>query len=328
MLAVLIVASFVAAEAHSQPAPSNSSGRRAIEAAMERLIRGPAYDARLRQTMWSNGRELIAVGSWLCGGGATGRYRLNVTIHDGAAKHSMTQISDGRLAWTRRQIGSEIQLRRVDLSRLDDWVSPAGGAGNGDSAANGQTWVTAQDDPGSRPSRRVGGVVEMLQDILDQYDLRLRSASLGGHPVTVVTGSLKQSFRDQWTAHGGDNGLSPLQPTRVRVAITADAKSDSNEPSKQNFGPGYPIRLEYWSDPSPSKSDPRSTDDATKTMQTQGRLVSLVELHSMQAIETPPAIEFRYENNDDNVEFQNDTERYLQRYGIRLTDSQRLLLRR
>ena len=40
-----------------------------------------------------------------------------MTMHDGKGKHTLQQISDGRLAWTRTQIGETVQLQRVDVAQ-------------------------------------------------------------------------------------------------------------------------------------------------------------------------------------------------------------------
>ena len=274
--------------------------RQTLHATIDRIIAGPACDARVRQTVWSDQQEVIGVGTWINAGRTTGQHRLQVVMHDGVTKHSFLQISDGRLAWHRTQIGSKIRLRRVDLSRLDDW---------------GTAPQPSDVDQGSLPSRRVGGVVEMLLHLAQHHALTLQSASLAGRPVAVITGELRRESR---TALGGDapHPATVLQPTRVRVAIAG-----TDEP-ETGFGKGYPIRLEYWTDPiqsSDANGDPHAS---------QRRLVSLVEIYAMQPIATPDPLSFRYENRDNHVDFQNDTERYLEQLGVRITDSQRLQLRR
>jgi hypothetical protein len=57
-------------------------------------------------------------------------------------------------------------------------------------------------------------------------------------------------------------------------------------------------------------------------------MVSLIELYSIRPISTPPIGRFRFENQDMEVNYTNDTDRYLHRYGIEITERQSRLLRR
>ncbi len=82
---------------------------------IERLVYGDAFDAKLRQRVWVGGREIIGVGQYEQAGGGTGRYIMELSMHDGDNKQSLRQLSDGRLTWTRTQIGAEIAIGRVDL---------------------------------------------------------------------------------------------------------------------------------------------------------------------------------------------------------------------
>ncbi len=82
----------------------------------------PSFHAKVRETVWTNGREVVGVGTYEQAGGGSGRFNLQVTMHDGDGKHRLQQISDGRLAWTRTEIAGKVSLRRVDVGRLDEWV--------------------------------------------------------------------------------------------------------------------------------------------------------------------------------------------------------------
>ena len=93
-----------------------------LKRVLQQLVHGPAFHCKVRETVWTNDREVIGVGTYEQAGQGTGRYHLQVTMHDGSGRHRLQQISDGRLAWTRTEIASGITLRRVDVSRLDEWV--------------------------------------------------------------------------------------------------------------------------------------------------------------------------------------------------------------
>lgn len=287
--------------------PEHLAAKEQLITCMQRIVHGPAYDASLRQTVWSTDREVIGVGTVIVGGQGTGRYRVDMTMHDGLSKHAMIQISDGRLAWTRSQVGNSISLRRVDVSRLDTWVRD-----NPDVEAD---WSDSMDHSKLSPGQRVGGLVEMIEGLTRGHQLQLATAQLAGSAVAVVTATLDTQGRVALCQSSGTDQLSPLQPTQIRVVIAGQ------DDIKTGFGRGLPIRLEFWSDPILLTTQ----DDAGGKKR---RLVSLLELHSLRQIEPPDATEFRYENRDAEIEFVNETDRYLIKYGIRLTEAQRAQLRR
>ena len=216
--------------------------------------------------------------------------------HDGDGKHTLQQISDGRLAWTRTEIADKVALRRVDVGRLN------GSLINYQSTAN--TSVS--------PRLRVGAWTEMLDSIDRDYVLRLGASQLQSRPVWVIRGTLSESARRRILTESRAKKLPELFPTRVNVAI-----ADQVDP-ETGFGQGLPVRFEYW-------SDPISVTDKTGTskLASEGRLVSLMELYSMRAVTAPPVERFRFDQNEAPVNFVNETDRYMKRFGIRVTDSQR-----
>ena len=282
----------------------------ALRNCIVRLVHGPACDASVRQTVWSTEKEVVGVGQYVTAGGGTGRYRMSLTMHDGVAKHAVMQICDGRLAWTRTDIGGRISLRRVDVSRLDSWVLSNPNSHPADSHRGHSLSV--------HPSHRVGGLVEMLDQLTTDHDLQLASAKLDDAPVVVVTATMTPDAIAAYCGRHGIGQISSLHPTQMRIAIA------TGDDPQTGFGAGLPQRLEFWSDPVESSSQTNEDDTATRNR----RLISLIQLHSIRQIEPPPAAEFRYDNRDGNVEFINETDRYLERHGIRLTEAQQLQLRR
>jgi hypothetical protein len=279
-------------------AQSETQAVNLLHAVLEMVVHGPAFDAKVRETVWTTGRGVVGVGTYEQAGGGSGRYNLQVTMHDGDGKHRLQQISDGRLAWTRAEIAGKVSLRRVDVGRLDEWVNEA----------TSSTKIS--------PRLRVGGWAEMLSTIERDYVLRVVGASLKNDPVWVITGQLREdrrkqimevSERDQWPAS---------YPTQVRVAVRAKPDPETL------FGAWLPARIEFWSDPIPS------TTGSDTVEQSEGRMISLVELYSVRPITPPPEQRFRFENHDDEVNFTNETDRYFELYGVPLTERQRRQLRR
>ncbi|MCC9655809.1 hypothetical protein LOC70_08365 [Rhodopirellula sp. JC737] len=316
---------------------------RLIAQTIQRIAHGPAFDAKVRQRVWVSGREILGVGTYEQAGQGTGQFNLQVTMLDGDGKHTLQQVSDGRLAWTREQIGEQISLRRVDVGRLDQWVN--------DSLAS----LFARGNPSAdtaplKPSVRVGGWTEMMDTISAEHDLTLQSGQLEGRDVWIVKGTLRDDVRAQRMKEWGRQDWPQLCPTQVVVLI---ARKDDPEAS---FGKGLPLRIEYWGDPvhTPKSDDAeqepesavanahdslttensRLVDEAPSRQRPSSQrmlncpLISLIELYSLRPISPPPIGRFRFENQDLDVDFTNETDRYLSRYGIAITERQSRMLRR
>ena len=263
-----------------------------------RLAHGPAFIAKVRETVWATGRKVVGVGTYEQSGSGSGRFNLQITMHDGDGKHHFQQISDGKLAWTRSEVSGHVALRRVDVGRLDEWVRPANTPG------------------GVAPRLRIGAWTEMLDLVDRDYIIRVDSATLQGNPVWVITGSLREQVRARILEESGRSSWPALCPTKVRIAIAATDDPDTGS------GQLMPIRIEYWSDP--ILADPQAESSALP----EGRLITLIELYSIRAIRAPPVERFRFDNQDAEVNFVNETERYIERFGVELTAGQRRALQR
>ncbi|MFK8114111.1 MAG: hypothetical protein AB8B91_18055 [Rubripirellula sp.] len=259
------------------------------------LVNGPAFDAKVRQTVWATGREVVGVGTYLQAGGGSGAYNLQVTMHDGDGKHRLQQISDGILAWTRTEIAGQVSLRRVDVGRLEEWV---GDASHGNIS----------------PRLTVGAWAEMLSTIRSHYALRVHSGHLKEEPVWIISGTLRPSVRQQTLDDNQRESWPMLYPTRVMVALQRNQ-------DETGFGQLLPIRIEYW-------SDPITSADASLSDKRQGRMITLFELYSIRQITSPALGRFRFDNLEAEVNFVEDTDRYVRIYGLELTQGQRQLLRR
>lgn len=237
------------------PVHVDSPADRLILRVIERLALGDAFDAKIRQRVWVGGREVIGVGTYEQAGRGSGQFNLQVAMHTGDGKHTLQQICDGRLAWTREQIGESISLHRVDVGRLDQWVESASvnpvwryqtdlanqpgtesSVGNASLAsAPAKTSVAASIDR-LPPSVRVGGWTEMLETLVRDYDLKLSAGRLEQQEVWIVHGRLRADVRRQrmidFGIADGKGDWPELCPTQMVVAI---AKSDSAE---SGFGQG------------------------------------------------------------------------------------------
>jgi hypothetical protein len=280
------------------PAVSQPRATGLLRQVIWQLAHGPAFIAKVRETVWATGRKVVGVGTYEQSGEGSGRFNLQITMHDGDGRHHFQQISDGKLAWTRSEVSGHVALRRVDVGRLDEWVRPS-------------------NTPGEvAPRLRIGAWTEMLDLVDRDYIVRVDSATLQDNPVWVITGSLREQVRARILKESGRSTWPTLCPTKVRIAIAAspDAATGSGEL--------LPTRIEFWSDP--ILADPQAESSAVP----EGRLITLIEIYSIRAITAPPIERFRFDNQDAEVNFVNETEGYIERFGVELTASQRRALQR
>ena len=277
----------------SMDSSSQPRAQALLEQVIDRLANGTAFDCKIRQRVRTAGREVLGVGTYLQVGGGTGQFSFQIEMHDGDGKHRLQQISDGRLTWTRSEIGGVVSLSRVDVGWLDEGAR------------------TLRRDLRIKPSMRVGGPSEMLDTIARDYDLKLGTSALAGRPLLVVIGTLKQTKRDEIASTLNGRPFPVLFPTRVNIAI---AESDDPE---SGFGKGLPIRIEHLSDPIATSNGP--TDSPT----TRRQMISLLEFYSIRPVALPPIQRFRFENQDTEIDFVNETSRYEQRFDIRVSAKER-----
>ena len=277
-------------------------GEAVVRQVLRRLSHGPAFNAKLRKRVWISDREVLGFGIYEQAGGGTGHYNLQVTMLDGESKHTLQQISDGRLAWTRTVIGDEVLLRRVDVRLLQQRLREAG--------------ITT-DTP---PHLSVGGLTELVGSIARDYTLtlkpgtfKLKSEHTGNLPgdeetFLVVSGSLKDEVRGRILGESGRTSWPELCPTHVQLLVAAAPDPEFD------FGEGLPRRLYFFSDPltaSPDEDPDRGTPPPDV-----GPLISLIELYAIQPITTPSANRFSFESRDRDNHYVNETQRYLSRYGL------------
>ena len=132
----------------------------------------------------------------------------------------------------------------------------------------------------------------------------------------MITGQLRKEIRQLILAESGRSEWPPLYPTKVRVAIA------SQDDPETGMGRLLPRQIQFWSDPI------ASTPDSTVTPEAEGRLITLIEIYSVRPINSPPPERFRFDNQDAEVNFINETDRYLDRFGIELTAGERQTLQR
>ncbi len=285
-----------------------------VQRTIERLALGDAFDAKLRQRIWVGGREVTGIGHYEQSGGGTGRFSLEMTVHDGDARQSIRQISDGKLAWIRTQLGESISLRRVDLGRIDEVYREQIRAEASPLAGTSRPTANAAAANVTPPWMRVGGLVELIDQIARDYDLRVGKGTIDKKPVWIVRGVLSEPA---WTRVQDAGEQLALCPYEVQLAIAAAGDAIG-------FGVGLPVQIEFYSKPAAESSAPAASpagdaDPVTETPRTgtsdapRGRLISLLEIYALRRIQPSPEERFRYKGDEPDVTFSNDTRIYLDR---------------
>ncbi|MEO1529174.1 MAG: hypothetical protein AAFX06_27450 [Planctomycetota bacterium] len=300
-VALVLSCLLIAVDSQADPAlgpsakPENDASK-LVDQVLDRLANGQPFEAKVRQRVWASGREVVGVGHLTQAASGTGAFKMSLTIHDGNGKHSphsFEQVSDGRLAYTRTVIGGTVSLKRVDVGWLDEGLR------------------TLRRNDRVRPSMKVGGICEMIDTLRRDYDLRVGTSELDGRSLYVLIGRLKEN-RIAAIKQESNRDLPELFPRRVHVFITAE------DDPRTGVQRGVPIRIEHRGAP-PSTGGEQAASSKTNP----GGLISLLELYSIQPTSPPRIQQFRFENQDASVTFENETGRYEDRFDIRVSAKQR-----
>lgn len=301
-----------------------------VQRTIQRLALGDAFDAKLRQRTWVQGHEAVGIGHYEQSGGGTGRYSLEMTVHDGDLRHTNQQISDGKLAWIRTHLGQAVTLRRVDLGRIEEFYRELSRQGVLKPLTARDANALADGSHQVPPWLRVGGLVEVVEQIAADYDLHLSKGFVDQKAVWILRGVITDKAKARMSNPESGAVWSELCPHEVRMAIAA-VGNDSG------FGVGLPSRIEFWGEPpqaappdhgatqvagnsqppetpqAPAIEVPSEASAATLSDKPRGKLISLLEIYSVRRIEPSPEERFRFEREDRDVNFFNDTRHYLER---------------
>lgn len=323
-------------QTEGKPAPpdSASDGPATLLATrtIERLALGDAFDAKLRQRTWVGGREVVGIGRYEQSGEGSGRLSLEMTIHDGDSRHELRQISDGKLAWFRSEVGELVTLRRIDVGRVKELHHELTRSTEPTVVFPTPARESADRNKTVAPWMRIGGLIELIDQIAQDFDLRVTRGKVDDKPVLILRGTINEAATLRIRKADAANDWPALHPYEVRVAIAAVG-------DETGFGVGLPLRIEFWSEPSreapapnpgegpatpASPSQQLSAKAAGASDNPTGRLISLLEIYSIRKIRPSPEQRFRFEREERDVTFSNDTSLYLERLekslGIRIED--------
>ena len=70
-----------------QRAVSHQRASKLLEEVIRQFADGPPFIAKVRETVWATGREVVGVGTYEQAGQGSGQFNLQITMHDGDGKH-------------------------------------------------------------------------------------------------------------------------------------------------------------------------------------------------------------------------------------------------
>lgn len=251
----------------SVDASVDSIARRLLAASMLALHSGPPLDAKLRQTINVAGQPLVGVGRYQQAGGGSGKFRLELKIPTAAGTCFALQTNDGRLAWMSRKLGEEARIERVDLARL------------------------SQRRSGYRLPAiyRVGGLIELLDRIGQDFTLDAVDGRLEDEPVVILRGSLNLEARQRLEQSLESSQIPDYLPDLVRIALA------------RNSDPQWLVRrIEYLH---------------SGTAESPEKLLSVLEVYEVAAGGRVDEQRFQFDADHRNVEILNVTDRYLEASG-------------
>ena len=250
----------------------------------KQLAYGPPLEATIRQRVWVADKTSVGVGLYQQMGQGQGKYRVEMVLPLGELKSELVQINDGHLAWSSKRTGNDLQIWRVDVMRLDD--------------------LTSQHERDALPPRlRVIGIIELLDALARDYDLELAKGVLNEQPVWIARGFLNPAAEHRLrTKRGGT--LPKYVPNYVQIALNA---------SDPTF-PLMPLRIEYW------QGNPQdvATNKTTKVT-TFPQPIGLWEVTKYQAWASPDIRRFQFPADRLDVDPENRTELYAQRFTTNRT---------
>lgn len=248
----------------SAEATADSIAQRLLSASMHALHAGPPLDAKLRQTINIAGQPLVGVGRYQQAGSSSGKFRFELKIPTAAGTCFALQTNDGRLAWMSRKLGEEARIERVDLARL------------------------SQKRSGYRlPAiHRVGGLIELLDRIGQDFTLDAVDGRLEDEPVVILRGSLNLAARQRLEQSLGSPQMPDYLPDLVRIAL---ARSSDPE--------WLVRRIEYV---------------RSGASETPEKLLSVLEVYEVAVGGPVDEQRFQFDADHRNVEILNVTDRYLE----------------
>jgi hypothetical protein len=207
-------------------------GNQLVADSLAMLGKQRTVSAKLRIKTVAYGHELVGTGEYQqMGLGASPMLRLEMKIPIGEQVTSKLQVSNGKIMWTRTEIGKgEPQVSRVDLERIREQIEKQKVTPHIDPAIN---WMM------------FGGLSRLLAGLSSNFEFgKARADVLQEQPVWIVTGVWKPEALAKIVPHLKDGVLAKSPdalaklPPHLPVAINLVLDRSEN-------GANFPYRIEY-----------------------------------------------------------------------------------
>jgi len=259
-----------------------------LQSAIIALERHRSVDAKIRQQIDLFGKRLAGSGTYQEQKTDDGlQLRLEMKYQLGDQPCTVLQVCDGRYFWFFEQFGKKPSLSRVDMSQIGRALEE-----KGDLLKAGRI--------GAWPG--LGGMPKLLRGLNAAFDFtRHDEAQLDGRfPVIRLYGQWKRERlaemlpSDKWAVEAGKPvNLGKLPPHIPYSVILYLGKDD-----------GFPCRVEYLRHETSSRDAGRESE----------RQIAMMELFKVSLDVPIPAGRFSY---DPTIEFTNETDRFLDRLGLK-----------
>jgi hypothetical protein len=188
-------------EASSAPATAEARANLLLTSALRQSVWGPAVACRVRQSISILDRRLFGVGQYAHGGGnGWGKLKLSIRMPAGDQVNALQQISDGRVLYTTRHVGTEVERSRVNIERVREYL--------------GTITQPDLDDPLVALHLATGGQPELLRTLCQQY-----------HWYSVSAGKLGEI--DVWWLRGRRTD----EPPALRGQAEIDLQLAASDPA-------------------------------------------------------------------------------------------------
>lgn len=207
-------------------------GNQLVSDSLAMLGKQRSVSAKLKIKTLAYGHELIGAGEYQqMGLGASPMLRLEMKIPIGEQVTSKLQVSNGKIMWTRTEIGQgEPQVSRVDLERIREQIE--------------KNKVTPHIDPAIN-WMMFGGLSRLLAGLSSHFDFgSARADVLQEEPVWIVTGVWKPEALAKIVPHLKNDVLAKKPevlaklPPHIPVAINLVL-------DRADKGANFPYRIEY-----------------------------------------------------------------------------------
>ncbi len=189
------------------PGPESPEAKAALDQARQRLLSYQSIQAKLVETVALANRRFTINGSYLQGGGADLRLRLEFQVKLGDTEGSILEVCDGQVLWTRHKVGGDVRISRRDVRQILQAAADNGLSDN---------LITVELGFGGLPGL-LASIGKSIQ--FDQY----KEDTADGRKLVVIEGGWKPDMLTFWQGTKFDAPLPDYVPSRIRLYLDGES---------------------------------------------------------------------------------------------------------